>query len=158
MSEAKYAAAKEFIEEKNYDTARKILQSIDEPKAGRWLERLDEIAPPRRERRQKQPTTQTAAISSEAEEFYRESNRGRKNRKRNRIADNEARGLQVSLGSILVLGLWLYYDYFEPAQRGISRPFEFSQGSLLIIGFCLLLFIGGLVIFFNARGQRKNIR
>jgi len=46
MSKAKFAAAKELIDEKKYDEARAILKTIDHPTARDWEARLDKIAPP----------------------------------------------------------------------------------------------------------------
>lgn len=45
MSKAKFEAAKELINEKQYDQARAILLTIDHPTAQKWLEKLDQIAP-----------------------------------------------------------------------------------------------------------------
>lgn len=45
MSKAKFAAAKELIEQKRYDEARAILKTIDDPLAAKWLLRLNELSP-----------------------------------------------------------------------------------------------------------------
>lgn len=45
MSKAKFAAAKELIDEKQYDSARAILKTIDHPAAREWEKKLDTIAP-----------------------------------------------------------------------------------------------------------------
>ena len=46
MSQSKLAAAREFIQEKNYRVARVILECIpNDPTAKKWLQKLDEIAP-----------------------------------------------------------------------------------------------------------------
>ena len=45
MSDAKYAAAKELIQQKHYSAARAILETVDEPKAAGWLAKLNRIAP-----------------------------------------------------------------------------------------------------------------
>jgi hypothetical protein len=45
MSKAKLTAAKELINEKQFDAARAILVKIDDPLAKKWLDKLDEIAP-----------------------------------------------------------------------------------------------------------------
>ncbi len=45
MSKAKFIAARELINEKQYDEARSILKTIDHPTATEWLRKLDEIAP-----------------------------------------------------------------------------------------------------------------
>lgn len=46
MSDAKLQAAREFIVEAHYDTARVILDTMKaSPTAKSWLEKLDEIAP-----------------------------------------------------------------------------------------------------------------
>ena len=45
MSKAKFAAAKELIDEKKYDEARAILRSIDHPTAREWEAKIDVISP-----------------------------------------------------------------------------------------------------------------
>lgn len=45
MSKEKFAAAKQLIQEKQYDEARVILRTIDHPTARSWERKLDEIAP-----------------------------------------------------------------------------------------------------------------
>ena len=45
MSKAKMQAARELIQEKRYQEARAILQSVDHPTARKWLAKLDQIAP-----------------------------------------------------------------------------------------------------------------
>ncbi len=46
MSKAKFAAAKELIDEKKYDEARAILRTLDHPAARDWEAKLDKIDPP----------------------------------------------------------------------------------------------------------------
>jgi hypothetical protein len=46
MSKAKFAAAKELIDEKKYDEARSILNTIDHPTAREWEAKLDKLDPP----------------------------------------------------------------------------------------------------------------
>ncbi len=46
MSKARFAAAKELIDEKKYDEARALLKTIDHPTAREWEAKLDKIAPP----------------------------------------------------------------------------------------------------------------
>lgn len=45
MSKAKFAAAKELIDEKQYGEARAILKTIDHPTAREWEAKLDKLAP-----------------------------------------------------------------------------------------------------------------
>lgn len=45
MSKAKFDAARELIQEKNYPAARAVLQTINHPQAQQWLAKLDDIAP-----------------------------------------------------------------------------------------------------------------
>lgn len=45
MSKAKFAAAKELIDEKQFDEARAILKTIDHPTAREWEAKLNRIAP-----------------------------------------------------------------------------------------------------------------
>lgn len=53
MSRNKMLAAKELIQEKRYDEARAILQTIDHPTAREWLAKLDKIAPAKKDSRLK---------------------------------------------------------------------------------------------------------
>lgn len=46
MSKAKFAAAKELIEEHKYQLARALLNTMDDPKAQAWLHKIDELDPP----------------------------------------------------------------------------------------------------------------
>lgn len=46
MSKAKFEAAKELIQERKFDEARAILQTIEHPTATKWLGKLDAIDPP----------------------------------------------------------------------------------------------------------------
>lgn len=45
MSKAKFAAAKELIDEKKYDEARSILGTIDHPVARQWEAKIDSLSP-----------------------------------------------------------------------------------------------------------------
>lgn len=45
MSKAKFAAAKELIDSKQYSEARAILKTIDHPAARQWEDKLDRMAP-----------------------------------------------------------------------------------------------------------------
>ncbi len=45
LSKAKMQAARELILEKQYDAARAVLITVNEPTAHQWLDKLDEIAP-----------------------------------------------------------------------------------------------------------------
>lgn len=45
MSKAKFAAAKELIDEKKYGEARAILRTIDHPTAREWETKLDRLSP-----------------------------------------------------------------------------------------------------------------
>lgn len=44
-TKAKFDAAKQLIQEKKYDQARAILETIDHPPAAKWLAKLDTITP-----------------------------------------------------------------------------------------------------------------
>ena len=46
MSNVKFLAAKELIQEGNYDEARAILETIDHPTADKWLRKIDNLDPP----------------------------------------------------------------------------------------------------------------
>jgi hypothetical protein len=47
MSQAKFAAARELIEEHQYAAARAVLETMDDPKARAWLIRLEDKLPQR---------------------------------------------------------------------------------------------------------------
>ena len=89
MSNAKLTAARELIQEKNYDAARKILETMDDPTARRWLAQLDSIAPkvilpppPALANYYPSPASvQSYPISTEQERFYRAENRSRRRRR-----------------------------------------------------------------------------
>lgn len=51
MSKAKFAAAKELIEEKRFDEARGILRTIDHPTAREWEAKIDKLNPPEKPKR-----------------------------------------------------------------------------------------------------------
>ncbi|NJL54974.1 hypothetical protein HC928_07145 [bacterium] len=56
MIDTKLEQARQLIKEKDYDAARKILETIPEhPKAQEWLARLDEIAPRKRKNEPSDP-------------------------------------------------------------------------------------------------------
>jgi len=48
LSKVKLMAARELIKAKQYDEARSILKTVNHPTARSWLEKLDEIAPVRK--------------------------------------------------------------------------------------------------------------
>lgn len=48
MSKAKFEAARELIQSKQYDAARAVLKTIDDPHAIDWLAKLDKLDPPKR--------------------------------------------------------------------------------------------------------------
>ncbi|MEP7285616.1 MAG: hypothetical protein ABI947_07610 [Chloroflexota bacterium] len=43
MSKAKFAAAHELINEKNYDEARAVLETLSDPMADEWLGKLGRL-------------------------------------------------------------------------------------------------------------------
>jgi hypothetical protein len=45
MAKAKMAAAQAYIDAKEYDHAREILYTINDPSADRWLDQLEQVAP-----------------------------------------------------------------------------------------------------------------
>lgn len=80
MSKAKFAAAKELIDEKKYDEARGILKTIDHPTAREWEAKLDKIAPsvsykpPEPDWMQVPPPPLTSAIATDAEAKRKKKN------------------------------------------------------------------------------------
>jgi hypothetical protein len=45
MAKAKMAAAQAYIDAKEYDRAREILYTVNDPSADQWLDQLEQIAP-----------------------------------------------------------------------------------------------------------------
>jgi hypothetical protein len=73
VSKAKLAAVKALIQEKHYEVARQVLQTMDgDPTAHRWLQKLDQIAPP--------VAVPDVRLQQEQIEFYRAENRKRRRR------------------------------------------------------------------------------
>ena len=68
MSNAKFAAAKELIEEQHYEAARAVLKTINEPKAQDWLKKLDKLSPDF-------PETSKKSTNSEQDKYYERENR-----------------------------------------------------------------------------------
>jgi hypothetical protein len=68
MSNAKFAAAKELIEEQHYEAARAVLKTINEPKAQDWLKKLDKLSPDF-------PETSKKISSNEQDKYYERENR-----------------------------------------------------------------------------------
>ena len=101
MSKAKFAAAKELIEEGSYDEARVILRKIDHPTAKKWLKQIDQIDPPF-------PKHAPQPAMSETEKYYKRKNRSK------RINDF-IDGLRLIAGGIFML-LIAAYSYHQSAQ------------------------------------------
>ncbi|MEO8611134.1 MAG: hypothetical protein ABI690_24775 [Chloroflexota bacterium] len=84
MSNTKLAAARELVQEKNYDAARKILETMDDPTARKWLAQIKSVAPqdilPPAPPTQPERLGQSYVISAEQEQFYRAENRLRRRR------------------------------------------------------------------------------
>ena len=53
MSKAKFEAARELIQAQQYDQARALLRTIDDPRAAEWLAKLDKLDPPPVKRKQR---------------------------------------------------------------------------------------------------------
>lgn len=47
MSDWRLEIAHDLIQEKKYDDARQLLKKVEHPKAREWLEKLDQISPPK---------------------------------------------------------------------------------------------------------------
>lgn len=96
VSDAKFAAARELIQEKRYDLARQLLKTIDDPKADQWLGKLERIA----------PAAKQSSLEAEQHRYYRARNRSRRRR-------NIGDGIETFLGglvSLAIFGWWLYAD------------------------------------------------
>jgi hypothetical protein len=121
MSEIKFAAAKELIQEKKYNEARTILKTINDPKAEHWLSRLDEIAPEvkspaQRQRRSRSESSYASPENKEQALYYREENLARTRRQKNRVLRGADRGFELFAISVFGLGAWIYYNYIAAVQ------------------------------------------
>jgi len=111
MSKAKFAAAKELIQEKHYDAARAVLQTMNDPNARQWLQKLDQIAPPF--------PNQIALSSKEQERFYRSQNR---DRRRRRIG-NGINLIGLAIGSFFLFAIFVspeFADNDETVHLGLE--------------------------------------
>jgi len=131
MSKAKFAVAKEFIQDEDYDSARIILQSLNHPTAKKWLARIDELDPPF-------PKT-TSKKKSEQEKYYT---------RQNRLAKRRAFGNAVELifSGIGLLGIWALFSGILLGNP-ISNPFE---------GLNLIMFLMALLIIFIGVSALRN--
>lgn len=125
MSKAKFAAAKELIDEKNYDVARSILKTIDDPLAKKWLSKLDKI---------KRPTKET-----EQEEYYRRQNAIRRR-------SNLGSGIMLIISAIVLVGMGIAFTIPVPS---------FVNGTPQTINLSWLCFTLPLAIFALAMGVRR---
>lgn len=126
MSKAKFAAAKEMIEEGNYDEARAILRKIDHPTAEKWLNKLDQIDPPF--------PTQAVAMP-ETEKYYK-----RKNRKI-RMDDSIERLRMIGAGIfLLVLAVYMYQPSAEQQNTMINFDTGWVSAFAAFVGVIALLF------------------
>lgn len=96
MSKVKFAAARELIQEKHYDAARAVLQTVDDPTAHQWLQKLDRIAPPFPQA--------TAPLTKDQERFYRGQNR---DRRRHRIG-NGINLIGMAIGAFALFAIFVY--------------------------------------------------
>lgn len=129
MSNTKFRAAKELIQEEEYDAARAILETIDHATADKWLKRIDEIDPPF-------PDDMTNS-NSEQDAYYKRENR----RARMRKIGN---GIYTMVMGFVMLGIWSLFSGLLTG-RIISDPY--SGMNLLMLVMAILLIVFG---FFRA--------
>lgn len=97
MSDIKFLAAKELIQEHKYDEARGILKTINHPTAKKWLRRIDELDP-----RFPEPIVRRKSEqNTEQEKYYKRENRRARRRAK-------AFGLDFIFRGVGVLGVWLF--------------------------------------------------
>ncbi|MDX2139220.1 MAG: hypothetical protein SF123_14120 [Chloroflexota bacterium] len=156
MSDAKFNAAREFINEKRYAEARMILKTMNHPTATRWLARLDEIdpsfptatppqashiypLPPNYLMPQVPPYPQP---SEEQERFYRRENR---NSRLRRVAD----GLHLFLFSGVC---FLMSFFFGTPNIPVGNPgysiFN-TQPNVTFVVLGVVCIFGGLFLMFK---------
>lgn len=142
MSEAKLAAARELIQEKEYAAARAVLRTTHEPKAREWLTKLDKIAPeiPVRNPYPIPPETPIRSnyappVSQEAERYYSSEN---KKRRRKRLAN----GIELIVGGVIVTALAMGMS--APRIGGVAQQSNPLTGVLFLAG--VITFILGIVV------------
>jgi hypothetical protein len=132
VSQAKFAAARELIQEKNYEVARAVLKTINDPSAVQWLQKLEQLAP-------EMPVIPVVLTRSPQEEkFYRTQNRDRRRRRL-------AKGIRSLLVGSFVLLLYLGFAS-SAVQNGGLRTLGLWN-CLLPLG--ILGVIGGLIFLFG---------
>ncbi|MDX1994587.1 MAG: hypothetical protein SF029_19550 [bacterium] len=150
MSKVKLAAAKELIQEKRYDEARVLLQTINSETAVRWLEKLNTIAPlsvsppiPRNHAMPPLPPPQappqTMRLSTEAERFYQQENRRRQRRRFGSAVQVILMGLGMVASGIFAISLPTY------SIPGNPPPDNTIYVILIIVGI-VLIFTGVFAI------------
>lgn len=125
MSNAKFLAAKELIQDGDYDAARAILKTIDHPTAHKWLKRVDKLDPPFPENGVSQ--------NSEQEKYYKRENRRARLR-------NVGDGIYLIIMALFIFGAWLLFSGLLFGQI-YSDPY--SGVNLLMLVFAVLLFVFG---------------
>ncbi len=157
MSQSKFDAAKELIQEKHYDEARAILRTINDEKAKKWLTRLDEIDPPKQlTHRVKRPAT---PASNEAEKFYREENKARKERKRQRKLKGADKGIELFCGSIGLLAMWVYFNYIGAAQyHNGDGQFHGTTIEIVVPAICIGLAAFSALMIIRAVRAARNVQ
>lgn len=132
MSDIKFLAAKELIQEHKYDEARGILKTINHPTAKKWLRRIDELDPPFPEPAPRRKSEQKFEKSVEQEKYYKRENRRARRRAKAFGADSILRGIGV-------LVLWAFFSgifFGKPVSEGFSGV----NIILFLLGCGILLF------------------
>jgi hypothetical protein len=160
MPDAKLVAARQLIQEKQYDAARAILQTMDNATARQWLIKLDKIAPvmprtpqypvqmppvaippppplPQQYVHLPQPAP-VPYVNAEQERFYRAENR----RRRRRQIGN---GIELILfGGALLVGYSYYQSLPHPTIPG-SAPTTVGL-EVLLVPLGLVAILGGIAM------------
>lgn len=121
MSKVKFAAAKELIQEQHYDAARAVLRTINEPQAGQWLRKLEQIAP---------EFPAAAPFSNEQERFYRNQNQ---DRRRRRIG-NGVDLILMAIGCFFLFAVFAYFGNINNDNGTVQLGLEILLIPLGVIG------------------------
>lgn len=132
MSKAKFAAAKELIQERHYDAARAVLQTMNDPTAYQWLQTLEQVAPAYPEH--------SSPITKEQERFYRGQNR---DRRRYRIG----RGIELLAMAVVIFSMFAVFA---------APEFSNKDGNISLGLECFLLPLGAVALVAGLRFLLKD--
>lgn len=138
MSKAKFAAAKELIQEHKYDEARAILRSIDHPTAHKWLAQLNRLNPPLPDASNLPPpplwsARQTPPISIEQNQYYYRENR-------RAIRQAIGSGIKLIVIGLLTFGAFAFFAIpYQNIETGVTKSNPGLAWLLVPLGFLSII-------------------